>query len=200
MGLPSAVCYLLMATIIGPVLGQMDVIPLAAHMFIFYFGMMSMVTPPVALAAYTASSIAGSGLMSTSLAAFRFALVGFSLPFMFVFRPQLLMMDPSGEPASLTGIALAVLIAVLGILPLAAGIAGFLFSELSALLRSLLLIAAALLLFPGDGFSMAGQQISYGSLVGLALLLAVAVTSWRSRQPPQISRGSTLSVKSSNDE
>ena len=59
MGLPSAVCYLLMATLIGPVLGRLGVVPLAAHLFIFYFGMMSMVTPPVALAAYAASSIAG---------------------------------------------------------------------------------------------------------------------------------------------
>ena len=86
MGLPSAVCYLLMATLIGPVLGQLGVVPLSAHLFIFYFGMMSMVTPPVALAAYTASSIAGSRIMETALAAFRFALVGFTLPYMFVFR------------------------------------------------------------------------------------------------------------------
>ena len=53
MGLPSAVCYLLMATMIGSVLGEMQTATLAAHLFIFYFGMMSMVTPPVALAAYT---------------------------------------------------------------------------------------------------------------------------------------------------
>ena len=80
MGLPSAVCYLLMATLIGPVLGNLGVIPLAAHLFIFYFGMMSMVTPPVALAAYAASSIAGTRIMPTGVAAFRFALVGFTLP------------------------------------------------------------------------------------------------------------------------
>jgi TRAP transporter 4TM/12TM fusion protein len=71
MGLPSAVCYLLMATLVGPVLGGLGVVPLAAHLFIFYFGMMSMVTPPVALAAYTASSIAGSSFLRSSPAAFR---------------------------------------------------------------------------------------------------------------------------------
>ena len=80
MGLPSAVCYLLMATLIGPVLGNLGVIPLAAHLFIFYFGMMSMVTPPVALAAYAAASIAGTSIMPTAFAAFRFAIVGFTLP------------------------------------------------------------------------------------------------------------------------
>ena len=80
MGLPSAVCYLLMATLIGPVLGNLGVIPLAAHLFIFYFGMMSMVTPPVALAAYAASSIAGTRIMPTAFASFRFAFVGFHSP------------------------------------------------------------------------------------------------------------------------
>ncbi|MCB1036331.1 MAG: TRAP transporter fused permease subunit, partial [Acidobacteria bacterium] len=93
MGLPSAVCYLLMATLVGPVLAHLGVAPLAAHLFIFYFGMMSMVTPPVALAAYTAASIAGSNIWKTSVAAFSFALVGFTLPFMFVYRPELLLLD-----------------------------------------------------------------------------------------------------------
>ncbi len=176
MGLPSAVCYLLMATIIGPVLSQMDVIPLAAHLFIFYFGMMSMVTPPVALAAYTASSIAESGMMKTAFASFRFALVGFSLPFMFVFRPQLLMMAPDGEPAGLLSILPAVAMAVLGIVPLAAGISGYLFSTLSALQRGLLLMAAALLLFPGSGLTLGGFETSWGSVVGGVLL--VGVTLW----------------------
>ena len=88
MGLPSAVCYLLMATLIGPIIGGLGVVPLAAHFFIFYFGMMSMVTPPVALAAYAAASIANCDIMRTALAAFRFALVGFTLPFMFVFRTR----------------------------------------------------------------------------------------------------------------
>ncbi|MFQ5730821.1 MAG: TRAP transporter permease [Planctomycetaceae bacterium] len=93
MGLPSAVCYLLMATLIGPVLNRLGVPPLAAHLFIFYFGMMSMVTPPVALAAYASASLAEAPIMRTGLAAFRFALVGFTLPFMFVYRPELLILS-----------------------------------------------------------------------------------------------------------
>jgi TRAP transporter 4TM/12TM fusion protein len=180
MGLPSAVCYLLMATLIGPVLGQLGVVPLAAHLFIFYFGMMSMVTPPVALAAYAASSIAGSGLMKTGFAAFRFALVGFTLPFMFVFRPALLLMTPTGEPASLLAAIPAILAAVLGIVPLAAAIAGYLFSELTALWRGLSLVAAALLLYPGSDFHFAGQDLSSANVAGLALLIVIAAVSWRS--------------------
>ena len=96
MGLPSSVCYLLMAILVGPVLLDLGVVPLAAHFFIFYFGMMSMVTPPVALAAYAASAIAGSGIMATGFAAFRFALVGFALPYAFVLRPALLWLNESG--------------------------------------------------------------------------------------------------------
>ncbi|MEE2777080.1 MAG: TRAP transporter fused permease subunit [Acidobacteriota bacterium] len=183
MGLPSAVCYLLMATLIGPVLGQLGVVPLAAHLFIFYFGMMSMVTPPVALAAYTASSIAKSGLMTTGLAAFRFALVGFTLPFMFVFRPGLLLMTDAGEPAPILVVAPTILIAILGIVPLAAGIAGYLFSDLNTLWRGLSLVTAALLLYPGRDFAVAGVDLAIANLVGLALLAAVAAFSWVHRNP-----------------
>lgn len=89
MGVPSVVCYLLMATLMSSVLSSLGVIPLSAHLFIFYFGMMSMVTPPVALAAYASASIAEAPIMKTAWAAFRFSLVGFTLPFMFVYRPEL---------------------------------------------------------------------------------------------------------------
>lgn len=97
MGLPSAVCYLLMATLMGSLLRDLGVIPLAAHLFIFYFGMMSMVTPPVALAAYASASIAEAPIMSTAFAAFRFSLVGFLLPFIFIYRPELLLISNKPE-------------------------------------------------------------------------------------------------------
>ncbi|WP_166830383.1 TRAP transporter permease [Thalassoroseus pseudoceratinae] len=97
MGVPSVVCYLLMATLMGALLKEMGVIPLAAHLFIFYFGMMSMVTPPVALAAYASATIAKAEIMPTSFAAFKFSLVGFTLPFMFVYRPELLLMSNKPE-------------------------------------------------------------------------------------------------------
>jgi TRAP transporter 4TM/12TM fusion protein len=170
MGLPSAVCYLLMATLIGPVLGQLGVVPLAAHLFIFYFGMMSMVTPPVALAAFAASSIAGSGLMLTALAAFRFALVGFTLPFMFVFRPELLMLSPGNLPAEWTAIFYATAIAAMGVLAFAAGIAGYLVRPLSKTERGLLFFTAALLLFPGQATQLAGIQLPLHDLMGAGLL------------------------------
>ena len=181
MGLPSAVVYLLLATLIGPVLGNLGIVPLAAHLFIFYFGMMSMVTPPVALAAYVAASIAGADIMKTGWQAFRFALVGFTLPFIFVYRPELLMLTPEGGVASLWSILYATAIAVFGIVAFAASIAGFLFARVSAAGRALLAVAAALLLAPGQGFEVLGLRIYILDASGLALLAALALVNWRAR-------------------
>jgi TRAP-type uncharacterized transport system fused permease subunit len=181
MGLPSAVCYLLMATLIGPVLGQLGVVPLAAHLFIFYFGMMSMVTPPVALAGYAAGSIAGAGIMQTSMAAFRFALVGFTLPYMFVLRPQLLMLNDAGDTAAWGAVVLAFLVAVAGIVPFAAGISGQLFGRLSAPARAMLLASAALLLVPVRAVSFAGAEVPLVPLAGLLLFAIVGVFNLRAR-------------------
>ena len=169
MGLPSAVCYLLMATLIGPVLGNLGVIPLAAHLFIFYFGMMSMVTPPVALAAYAASSIAGTRIMPTAFAAFRYALVGFTLPYMFVYRPQLLMMNAAGEPAGWLEMLIPVGIATLGVTCFAAGIAGQLRNPLGLGLRLAIFAAAALLLAPGPVAAIGGIGVPVFDLAGVAL-------------------------------
>jgi hypothetical protein len=145
MGLPSAVSYLLLATIIGPVFADpaLGVPILAAHLFIFYFGMMAMVTPPVALAAYATASIAGAPVMAASLAAFRFSLVGFTLPFMFVYRPALCLMDHDGGRPTVAAVVGAVAAAVVGIVALAAGMAGFLRGPLSWPLRAACFAAAA---------------------------------------------------------
>ena len=180
MGLPSAVCYLLMATLIGPVLGNLGVIPLAAHLFIFYFGMMSMVTPPVALAAYAASSIAGTRIMPTGLAAFRFALVGFTLPYMFIYRPELLMLTATGEPAGVLDMLLPVAIATLGVTCFAAGIAGQLSRPLGLGLRLAIFAAAGLLLAPGPTIALAGIDLAVFDVAGGLLFCGVLVANRRS--------------------
>lgn len=174
MGLPSVVCYLLMATLVGPVLGNLGVVPLAAHFFIFYFGMMSMVTPPVALAAYAASSVAGSKIIPTSMAAFRVALVGFTLPFMFVFRPELLLLAPGGESPSVVSVIYATTIAGLGIVAFASGLSGYLLVRLKTWARLLLFIAAALMLYPGDAILFPEEWLlTIHDLGGVVLLLVI---------------------------
>lgn len=160
MGLPSAVCYLLMATLVGPVLSDLGIAPLAAHFFIFYFGMMSMVTPPIALAAYTAAAIANAGIMQTGVTAFRFALVGFALPYAFVLHPELLLLS-----ADLSATVGNILVVLIGIVPLAAAAAGHGFAPLPIHQR-VLLLGAALLLF----LVPSGNARLY--LQGAALLVA----------------------------
>ena len=167
MGVPSVVCYLLMATLMGSLLGELGVLPLVAHLFIFYFGMMSMVTPPVALAGYASASIAQAPMMKTSFAAFRFSLVGFTLPFMFVYRPALCLMSPVGGELTAAAVLHAVLAATIGILALATGLAGYFRRSLGLLERGGMFVSAGLLLAP---ISKIGQTD-----VGLALDVAGAI-------------------------
>ena len=151
MGLPSSVCYLLMAILVGPVLLDLGVIPLAAHFFIFYFGMMSMVTPPVALAAYAASAIAGSGIMTTGFAAFRFALVGFALPYAFVLRPALLWLSESGGTPGVWTVFVNFSLTLIGTVILSTAIAGYIFNRLSLWARCILFVSAFILFFAPTG-------------------------------------------------
>lgn len=183
MGLPSAVVYLLLATLVGPVLGQLGVVPLAAHLFIFYFGMMAMVTPPVALAAYAAASVAGSEIMKTSWAAFRFALVGFTLPYIFIYRPELLLLSVEGHLPPLFDIAAAIGIAVAGILLFAGAIAGFLFSRTPAVERALFFVASALMLAPGPTVIVLGMHVHLLDASGVLLAIPLLVSNWRRGRP-----------------
>ena len=172
MGLPSSVCYLLMATLVGPVLSELGLVPLAAHLFIFYFGMMAMVTPPVALAAYTAAAIAGTGIMQTGVAAFRFALVGFALPYAFTLKPELLLLSSEGGTAGFLTITVSILIALLGIVALAASVSGHWFAPLNYWKRTGLLAAAAVLFL---------THLGWGQLGALIVVAAIGFFNWRSR-------------------
>ena len=177
MGLPSSVCYLLMAILVGPVLLDLGVVPLAAHFFIFYFGMMSMVTPPVALAAYAASAIAGSGIMATGFAAFRFALVGFALPYAFVLRPALLWLSESGETPGLWSVFVNFSLTLVGTVILATAIAGYIFNKLSLWARCILFVAALILFFAPTGL----QFISVHTIVALTSV-AIFYHNWRTKE------------------
>jgi TRAP-type uncharacterized transport system fused permease subunit len=176
MGLPSTVCYLLLATLIGPALGNLGVVPLAGHFFIFYFGMMSMVTPPVALAGYAAASIAGTPVMKTGIEAFKVALVGFTLPFMFVNRPQLLLLDPvTGGLAPAMTVVEPLLVGTLGVVAFAAALAGYFLRPLSGPMRGLAFLAAALLLAPGPVVTVGGLQMPVLDVAGIVLFVALTV-------------------------
>jgi TRAP-type uncharacterized transport system fused permease subunit len=121
------------------------------------------------------------------MAAFRFALVGFTLPFMFVYRPQLLLLSATGGTPRTISVIGAVVIAVLGIVPFAAGIAGFFRRPLSPVARAVLIGAALLMLFPGGPEVPHVPTVSWLNVAGLALFGASVVALWgpgRSRPRP----------------
>jgi TRAP transporter 4TM/12TM fusion protein len=157
MGLPTVACYVLLAATVASPLIKMGVLPLAAHLFIFYFGMLCMVTPPVGFAFYASAAIAGSDPMKTGWTAFKFALAGFILPYMFIFYPSLLLIG------NLSEILLATIPAIVGTLFLSIGIVGFYNKEIGWLGRGVLIIAAILLIHPELITSLIG--IGLGGLV-----------------------------------
>ena len=168
MGLPSAVCYLLMAILVGSVLDTLDTPPLAAHLFIFYFGMMSMVTPPVALAAYAAAAISKGDVMRTAFSAFRFALVGFALPFAFVLKPELLMLTKNNEAAGPLMILATVGITLIAIWGLSASIAGFASKRLGPLMRAALLLLSLIIFFTRwQDIQLAASLVATVAIIGL---------------------------------
>lgn len=175
MGLPSAVCYLLMANLIGGVLGGLGTPPLAAHLFIFYFGMMSMVTPPVALAAYAAAAISGGNVLRTAFEAFRFSLVGFALPFAFVFKPALLMLTVDNHPAGWLAIAATVACTVVATTGMAVAVAGYFVRRVGFLQRGVLLGLSLLVFFTRNMGTQWWVQIGAVGLLAAWLLFEM----WR---------------------
>jgi TRAP transporter 4TM/12TM fusion protein len=141
MGMPTAVIYILLAILVAPTLTELGITPLAAHLFLFYFGMLSMITPPMCLATFAAATIARCNFWSAGWAGTRLGIVAYIIPFFFVFHPELLMM---GTPAD---IVITVASAFVGIVFIAAACAGYLFAPVEPLNRAVL-FAAGLCLIP----------------------------------------------------
>ena len=188
MGVPSVVCYLLMATLMGSLLGELGVLPLVAHLFIFYFGMMSMVTPPVALAGYASASIAQAPMMKTSFAAFRFSLVGFTLPLMFVYRPAMCLLAPAGGELTSAAVLHALLAATIGILALATGLAGHFRRSLGWFERGAMFVSAGLLLAPISqiGDTDVGIALDVTGAVIFLLVVAINILAGKNEDTPSI--------------
>jgi TRAP-type uncharacterized transport system fused permease subunit len=159
LGLPTVGVYIIMATLIAPALVKVGIPPMAAHMFLLYFGIMSMVTPPVALSAFAAANIAGADVDKTGWTATRIGWAAYIVPFLFVLSPSLLM---QGHPLV---IAWAVLTAAIGIWLGTLGVVGFFYAPIPALRRGLFIAAGVLTLIPADMFPGA----IYTDVVGLAL-------------------------------
>jgi TRAP-type uncharacterized transport system fused permease subunit len=159
MGMPTTPAYIIMVSLLVPAIMKLGVVEPAAHMFAFYFAILSAITPPVALAVFAAASLAGADLWKAGWAAVKIGAAGFIVPFMFVYQPAILMIGDWPEVLQATATA------SIGCILLAAGLHGYLLRE-NRLWESGALIAAALcLIFPGVWFDIAG--LGLGALVFL---------------------------------
>ncbi len=161
-GIPTTANYIIMVAVAAPVLGMMQVQPLVAHFFVFYYGVLADVTPPVALAAYAASGIAGANAFKAGNTAFRLSMGKALVPFMFVFSPSLLLVT---DGFTIQSFALAFTGAVFGIVSLSAAITNWLRGPLWVIERIALVFAAFLMIAPE----------LYSTLIGLAILAAIAL-------------------------
>lgn len=154
MGVPTTANYVITSTIAAPAMIQMGVPTLAAHMFVFYFGIIADITPPVALAAYAGSAIAKGNPLMTGVKASKLAIAAFIIPYVFVLSPVLLMID-----ATTGTLAAAAVTAVLGMVALSSSMIGYLADNCSKPERLLLFVGGLLMIQPGAVTDMIGAAI-----------------------------------------
>jgi TRAP transporter 4TM/12TM fusion protein len=165
-GLPTTATYLICAILVAPALAKMGVPLLTAHLFVFYFGVASDLTPPTAVSCYVAGAIAGESGMRVAFSATRVALPALIVPFMFVYSPALLL------KGSVLDVLAASVPALLGLLSMSVALIGYWIGPLRPWERIMALVGGALLVFPGS--------ISDG--IGVALMVVIAITSSRRRR------------------
>ncbi|MBU5627120.1 TRAP transporter fused permease subunit [Oscillibacter sp. MSJ-2] len=163
MGLPTTVSYILCANVLAPVLTSMGIVPLAAHMFIFYFACLSGITPPVALAAYTGAGIAGSKAIQTASEGCKLAIVAFFVPYMFVYNTAFLM------NGGILDILWAVLCGIVMCYALTAAIQGYMVKRLGVLLRLAFFVCAVFMFLQFKICDVIGLAI-FAVLMALLLL------------------------------
>ncbi|MCI8341723.1 MAG: TRAP transporter permease [Firmicutes bacterium] len=160
MGVPTTANYVIMATITAPIVIKLGVPMLAAHMFVFYFGIVADITPPVALAAYAGSAIAHSNPFKTGLTATRIAITAFIIPYVFAFSPDLLLVD--GSPVQAVVILITAFIGMLGI---STGMEGYMNDHLKFYERILCVAGGITLIIPGV----------MTDVIGIALIVVVFI-------------------------
>lgn len=159
MGVPTTANYCIMAATTAPILIRMGVPVMAAHFFVFYFGIVADITPPVALAAYAGSAIAKSNPMKTAFNASKLAVAAFIVPYMFCFNPAMLFIDTTA--IQVVQIAIT---AFIGIFALAAALEGYCFSNMNAVIRIVIAAGGLLLIHPALATDLVGLVIVFASL------------------------------------
>ena len=181
MGMPTLAIYVLLGALIAPAIIESGVADIPAHFFILYFGMMSMITPPIALAAFAASTLTKADPMATGFAAMKFGWTAYFVPFLFVFSPTLILI---GEP---TDILINVVTAVIGTYLASLAVVGYLVRPLHAALRLVLAATGLGAMLPWEIFDAAALVNAAGVAGGLAIvayeLLAVRLRSVAAGKP-----------------
>ena len=165
MGVPTTANYCIMASTCAPILIKMGYPLVAAHFFVFYFGIVADITPPVALAAYAGSAIAKSNPMKTGINATKLAIAAFIVPFIFAYNPQMLFENVT----SVFQVVQIVITALLGIFAVAAGLEGYILRKMGWPLRVLAVVGGLTLLIPGTVSDLIGLVIVAG-IIALQLL------------------------------
>ncbi|HEY3067511.1 MAG TPA: TRAP transporter fused permease subunit [Methylomirabilota bacterium] len=185
MSLPTTVVYVTLAVLVGPALAQLGIVPLAAHLFLFYFGMLSLITPPDCLATYAAAAIAKSDFWKTGWTGMRLGIVAYIVPFVFVFHPALIFMGSWSE------ILLATLTAVASVVLLGIGCAGYLFRPLGWGRRAWAWLAGAFLILPPVPWLSEMAADAIGLVLGILLL----VSEWSVAPAPAVAPRPSPSLK-----
>ena len=179
-GIPTTATYIIMVTVAAPTLVQLGVQPLVAHFFVFYYGVLADITPPVALAAYAAAGMAGSDPFKTGNMAFRLGLAKALVPFVFVFSPSLLLVAKGFNwpefVVTFSG-------CVVGIVVLAAALSGYLLAEMKRWERGLCTLSAMCLIAPGLKISLLGLVLLLPALVSQLKKRNIALASSRALAP-----------------
>ena len=144
MGVPTTATYCIMASTCAPILIQMGVPAMAAHFFVFYFGIVADITPPVALAAYAGSAIAKGSPMKTGITATRLAIAGFIIPFVFAMSPSMLLIDTVWYD-----VALITITSLVGVTGIAAALTGYLIKPMNMAERVIAIAGGLMLIYPG---------------------------------------------------
>lgn len=164
MALPTLAAYLIAYVLFIPTLTRLGLAPIVSHFFCFYYGIIAQITPPVCLASFTAAGIAGADSWKTGWTGFRYALVAFLVPFVFVYQPAVLLQGTAIEVVE------AVIVLAMGTIALASAMGGYLFASLDSPLERGLMFASALLLITPELVT---------DILGAALFVIAVVLSWR---------------------
>lgn len=181
MGVPTVGVYILLATLVAPALVEMGITPMAAHMFILYYGCLSMITPPVCIAAFAAANLAGADPMRTGYTSMALGWTVFLVPFLFVYSDTLLL---RGDP---WWIAIDFITAVVGIWMISSAIMGYSVRRLGYIERAVHLVAGMLLMLPAGAFAAARWCNLAGVAIALMLLLRERTRRSRARTPAAVS-------------